>query len=306
MKGIAENKKYSNMKGKTCLVTGANSGVGYQTTLGLAIMGAHVVMVCRDKGRGEAAQREIRATTSNKSIDLLIADISSQIEVRRLAEQVKSRYKRLDVLINNAGISVGKCQESVDGVEMTFATNYLGHFLLTELLLELLKASAPSRIINVSSFVHRWTTGIDFDDLERKKKFSGVQTYAQSKLALLMFTYELAPRLRGTGVTVNALNPGLVKTNLGNELTGYLKVFGDVMKATLAITPEMGARTSIYLASSPDVEGINGKYFFKMRSKASSKASYNTEAWHRLWVTSKRLTRRSQIFIGRKVSQVAI
>jgi NAD(P)-dependent dehydrogenase (short-subunit alcohol dehydrogenase family) len=288
MKGLDSNKK---MRGKICLVTGANSGIGYQTALGLARMDATVAMVCRNKERGEAAQKEIKAITSNKSIHLLIADISSQIQVRRLAEQIKNRYKRLDVLINNAGISVDKRTESADGIEMTFATNYLGHFLLTELLLVPLKASAPSRIINVSSFVHRWTTGIEFDDLDRKKKFSGVQVYAQSKLAMLMFAYELALRLEGTKITVNALNPGLVRTNLGNELTGYLKVFGDVMKTTLAITPEKGAQTSIYLASSPEVGEVTGKYFFKSKPRKSSKLSYDKRMWEKLWKTSQELTR---------------
>lgn len=288
------------MKGKTCLVTGANSGIGFETARGLARMGAHVVMVCRDKERGEAARRKIIATTSNKSVDLLIADISSQIQVRRLAEQVKSRYKRLDVLINNAGISIGEPIKSVDGIELTFATNYLGHFLLTELLLEILKASAPSRIINVSSFVHRWTGGIEFDDLQRKKKFSGVQAYAQSKLAMLMFTYELARRLKGSPVTVNALNPGLVNTNLGNDLTGFLKVAGASLKS-VAITPEKGARTSIYLASSPEVATISGKYFFKKRAKASSRASYDTKSWRKLWTISVRLTRATRAIEKKKL-----
>ena len=278
------------MEGKVCLITGANSGIGKQTALGLARMGATVVMVCRDKQRGEAAMAELRRESGNTSVDLMLADLSSQAQIRKLAKEFKDRYKRLDVLINNAGISLYERIESEDNMEMIFAVNYLAPFLLTHLLLEHLKASAPSRIVNVSSFVHRWINKIRFDDLAREQKFPAIGVYAESKLAILMFSYELARRLDGTGVTVNALNPGLVNTNLSRDITGLLNVLDWVSKNVLAISPEKGAQTSIYLASSPKVEGITGKYFFRQRSKRSSKASCDRETWQRLWKVSEELT----------------
>ncbi len=278
------------MEGKVCLITGANSGIGKQTALGLARMGATVVMVCRDKQRGEAAMAELRRESGNTSVDLMLADLSSQAQIRKLAKEFKDRYKRLDVLINNAGISLYERVESEDNMEMIFAVNYLAPFLLTHLLLEHLKASAPSRIVNVSSFVHRWINKIRFDDLAREQKFPAIGVYAESKLAILMFSYELARRLDGTGVTVNALNPGLVNTNLSRDITGLLNVLDWVSKNVLAISPEKGAQTSIYLASSPKVEGITGKYFFRQRSKRSSKASCDRETWQRLWKVSEELT----------------
>ncbi len=281
------------MEGKFSIVTGANSGIGYQTALGLARMGSVVVMVSKDTDRGERARREIAAASGNPLVNLMIADLSSQADVRNLAARYKEKYPRLDVLVNNAGIGIDKRIESADGYELTFATNYLGHFLLTMLLLDVLEASAPSRIVNVSSFVHRMAQGIDFDDLDRKKKFSFTQAYAESKLAMLMFTYELAKKLEGTGVTVNALNPGLVRTNLGKDMSGFMKVNQTVLMTLFAITPEKGAQTSIYLASSPEVEGVTGKYFFKKKAKASTKASYNTSDWQRLWEISEKLTRKT-------------
>ncbi len=282
------------MEGKFSIVTGANSGIGYQTALGLARMGSVVVGVAKDPDRGERARKEIVAASGNPHVYMMFADLSSQGEARYLAERYRQRFPRLDVLINNAGIMIGKRQESVDGFELTFATNYLAPFLLTDLLLDMLKASAPSRIINVSSFAHKTTHGIDFDDLERKKgRFSAVKTYCESKLAVLMFSYELAKRLGGTGVTVNALNPGLVKTNLGKNTTGFLKLNAVVLMKLFAISSERGARTSIYLASSPEVAGVTGKYFDKCRPKTSNKASRNTRDWQRLWMISEGITGRA-------------
>jgi NAD(P)-dependent dehydrogenase (short-subunit alcohol dehydrogenase family) len=278
------------IKDKVCMVTGANSGIGKQTALGLAKMGAHVVMVCHSKKRGEAARAEITDESGNDAVDLMIADLVSQKEIRRLAKDFKNRYNRLDVLINNAGVSLDKKKESPDGVEVTFTVNYFAPFLLTHLLLDILKASAPSRVVNVSSFVHRWTNKIRFDDLARENGFSATGVYAESKLAVLMFSYELARRLAGTGITVNALNPGLVNTNLGHDFTGFLSITGWVLKNVFAISPQKGALTSIYLASSPEVEGVTGKYFFKQKPKSSSKVSYNEEDWQRLWNISEKLT----------------
>ncbi len=278
------------MEGKVCLVTGANSGIGKQTALGLARMGATVVMVCRSKERGEAAMAEIKNGSGNDAVDLLLTDLSSQAQIRKLAKEFKDRYQRLDVLINNAGIGLAKRKENTNGIEMTFAVNHLACFLLTNLLLERLKASAPSRVVNVSSFAHSWINKINFEDLQGKQKFPPMQIYAQSKLAILMFSYELARRLTGTGVTVNALDPGLVSTNLGHDVIGSLRVARWVFMNVLAISPQEGAQTSIYLASSPEVEGVTGKYFSKQRPKRSSKASYDRETWQRLWKVSEELT----------------
>ena len=278
------------MEGKVCLVTGANSGIGKQTALGLARMGATVVMVCRSKERGEAARLEIRRESGNTSVDLMLADLSSQAQIRKLAKEFKDRYQRLDVLINNAGIGLAERKENTDGIEMFFAVNHIAPFLLTHLLLDVLKASAPSRVVNVSSFAHSWINKINFEDLQGKQKFSPMQIYAQSKLAILMFSYELARRLAGTGVTVNALDPGLVSTNLGHDVIGPLRVARWVFMNVLAISPQEGAQTSIYLASSPEVEGVTGKYFMKQRPKRSSKASYDRETWQRLWKVSEELT----------------
>ncbi|MBN2379904.1 SDR family oxidoreductase [candidate division WOR-3 bacterium] len=285
------------MKGKVCLITGANSGIGKVTATELARMDATVVMVCRDRLRGTVAMSEIMNETGADTIDLMTADVSSLSQIHQLAKQFRKKYQRLDVLINNAGVSLDKRGESADGIELTFATNYLGHFLLTHLLLDMLKQSAPSRIVNVSSFVHRWTNRIKFDDLQREGGYSSMQSYNQTKLAILMFSYELAERLEGTGVTVNALNPGLVNSNLGNNLTGTLKVMGIVMKNTIAITPEKGAQTSIYLASSPEVDGVTGKYFFKKKPKKSSKASYDRKIWEKLWQLSEELAEISKLAV---------
>lgn len=279
------------MEGKVCLVTGANSGIGKETALGLARMGATVVMVCRSKERGETAMAEIKERSGNTSVDLMIADLSSQAQIRKLAKEFKERYKRLDVLINNAGIGLAERAQSSDGIEMFFAVNHIAPFLLTHLLLDVLKTSAPSRIVNVSSFMHAWVKGLNLNELPTREKFFGIPAYTHSKLALLMFSYELARRLAGTGVTVNALNPGFVKTNVAHQVRGTLRIVRWVSFNLLwAIPPEEGALTSIYLASSPEVEGVTGKYFSKRKPKRSSKASYDREAWQRLWKVSEELT----------------
>ena len=203
-----EREKHGGGMGeKVCLITGATSGIGKATAMGLANMGASVVMVGRDRGRGEAALAEIKEKSANASVDLLLADLSSQEEVRRLADEFKEAYPRLDVLINNAGVFRSERITTADGLEMTFAVNHLAYFLLTNLLLDVLKASAPSRIVNVSSGDHRNGT-IDFDDLQGEKGYKGAKAYSQSKLANVLFTYELARRLEGTGVSANCLHPG--------------------------------------------------------------------------------------------------
>jgi NAD(P)-dependent dehydrogenase (short-subunit alcohol dehydrogenase family) len=206
----------TNMQGKICLVTGANSGIGKATVMGLARQGATVIMVSRNAAKGEAARDELRAKSGNSAIDLLLADLSSQQSIRQLAENFKQRYTQLHVLINNAGGYYMKRQESPDGLEMTLAVNYLAPFLLTNLLLDTLKASAPARIINVSSTAQA-SNFIDMDDLQATKHYSGGRAYGQSKLAEVLFTYELARRLQGTGVTANCLHPGFVASNFGQS-----------------------------------------------------------------------------------------
>jgi len=279
------------MQGKTCMVTGANSGIGKATALGLAQMGANVVMVARDRARGEVAQNEVKAKSGNNSVDLLVADLSSQQSIRQLVENFKQHYKQLYVLINNAGVFMLTRRETVDGLEITFAVNYLAPFLLTNLLLDVLKASAPARIVNVSSEAHE-NGYIKMDDLQAKKNYRPFRAYGQSKLALVMFTYELARRLQGTGVTANCLHPGFVATNIGQS--GVVPVARPVAKFVLSflgISPEEGAKTSIYLATSTDVEDVTGKYFVKSVIRRSAPISYDESLQRQLWEESAKLVK---------------
>ena len=273
---------------KVCLITGATSGIGKATPMGLAYMGASVVMVGRDRGKGEAAMAEIKEKSANASVDLMLADLSSQQEIHRLADEFKDTYPRLDVLINNAGVIRSKRITSADGIETTFAVNHLAYFLLTNLLLDVLKASAPSRIVNVASGEQR-NASIDFDDLQGEKGYKGAKAYSQSKLATVLFTYELARRLKGTGVSANCLHPGVVGTNLGSGVSG---VFGYMVRALTPLmkSPEKGAETSIYLASSPEVEGLSGGYFVNKDEARSSDVSYDEKLARRLWEVSAELT----------------
>lgn len=280
------------MKGKVCMVTGATSGIGKITALELARMGAEVVLVGRDRGRTEAALREVKEQSGNPSASMFVADLSESPSVRQLAADFTAKHERLDVLVNNAGVTLMKRVLSADGVEGTFATNHLGYYHLTLLLLDVLKKSAPARIVNVSSSAHKGVK-LHFDDLQCEKGYSGLMAYSRSKLANLMFTYELARRLEGTGVTVNALHPGVIpSTSLGRNmpkaLTAVASFLGKVF--FFSSTPEEGARTSIYLASSPDVEGVSGKYFIKCKEAKSSSASYDEAAQERLWKVSAELT----------------
>jgi retinol dehydrogenase 14 len=274
---------------KVCLITGATSGIGKATAMGLASMGASVVMVGRDRGRGQAALAEVKGKSANASVKLMLADLSSQEEIRRLAGEFKEAYPRLDVLINNAGVICSRRITTADGIEMTFAVNHLAHFLLTNLLLDVLEASAPSRIVNVASGEQRNGT-IDFDDLQGEKKYKTAKAYSQSKLANVLFTYELARRREGTGVSANCLHPGAgVRTNLGSGVSG---IFGFTVRALTPLmkSPEKGAQTSIYLASSPEVEGVSGRYFVKKAEARSSEVSHDKRIARRLWEVSAELT----------------
>ncbi len=276
------------LAGKVCMVTGATSGIGKVAARELAQRGAEVVVVGRSEARCEATVSQIRQQTANPSVDFLLADLSSQQEIRRLAGEFESRYPRLDVLVNNAGAIMLSRRESVDGIEMTLALNHLAYFLLTNLLLDTLKSSAPARIVNVSSNSHE-RAKLDFDDLQNRRRYWGFRAYAWSKLENILFSYELARRLEGTGVTVNALHPGLVGTNFlaNNGALGRLLKMLVVIKG---ISPERGARTSIYLASSPELETVTGRYFFQEQEVPSSSASYDEDAARRLWQLSAEMT----------------
>lgn len=277
------------MQGKVCIVTGANSGIGKATALELAQLGATVVMVCRNHAKGEQAQNEIKAQSGNDSIDLLLADLASQASIRQLAEQIQQRYHQLHVLINNAGVINLRRRETSDGFEGMFAVNYLAPFLLTNLLLEKLKASAPSRIVNVSSESHE-TGYINMHDLQSEKQYKFMRSYGQSKLALVLFTYELARRLHGTGVTANCLHPGLVATGIGQQGIGSLvRSIVKPFYSMLGISPQEGAKTSIYLASSPEVEGVTGKYFMKSIPVRSTPISYDESLQRQLWDETTKL-----------------
>jgi NAD(P)-dependent dehydrogenase (short-subunit alcohol dehydrogenase family) len=278
----------TSMRGKVCIVTGANSGIGKATALGLAQMGAIVVMVCRNQDKGEKAQNEIKEQSGNDAIDLMLADLSSQALIRQLAENIQQRYRQLHVLINNAGTVNLRRRETTDGFEMTFAVNYLAPFLFTNLLLEKLKASAPARIVNVSSESHQ-SGFIKMDDLELEKGYRIMRAYGQSKLALVLFTYELARRLQGTGVTVNCLHPGFVATNIGQNGLGFVGRSITKLIFSTGISPEEGAKTSIYLASSPEIEGVTGKYFAKSIPVRSASISYDEALQHQLWEESAKL-----------------
>jgi NAD(P)-dependent dehydrogenase (short-subunit alcohol dehydrogenase family) len=279
------------MEDNVVMITGANSGIGRAASLALAKMGATLVMVARNKERGEAARSEIIRKSQNNSVDLLLADLSSLESVRQLATNFKKKYSRLDVLINNAGLFNQRRRVTADGYENTFATNYLASFLLTNLQLDLLKASAPSRIINVSSVGH-YNGHINFDDLNLEEEYGGWKAYGQSKLALVLFTHELAKKLQGTGVTVNAVHPGTVATKIWSRPFGPVGFIMALPKLFMT-SPEKGAETIVYLASSSDAKGLNGEYLEKLKVKKSSDESYDEEIAQRLWDVSAKLTRLS-------------
>ena len=273
------------MAGKTVLITGGSGGIGKATAVGLAALGARVAITGRDRGRAEAAAVEIRAATGNPEVDAYGADLSSQAEVRRLAAEVLDAYPRLDVLVNNVGGSWATRHVTVDGLEHTFAVNHLAAFLLTNLLLGRLKASAPARIVSVSSGAQSLGR-IDFEDLQGERGYSEQKAYPQSKLATVMFTYELARRLEGSGVTATVLHPGVVRTGFGAEDPSRIFKLLVPLWRPFMKTPKQGAETSIYLASSPAVEGVTGVYFANGKPQVSNKASYDVAAANRLWEVS--------------------
>jgi retinol dehydrogenase 12 len=295
------------MSGKTCLVTGATAGIGLVTARELARHGAAVVIVGRSRERCETATASIRRETGNPAVEFIVADLSAQAEVRRLASEYQERHTRLDVLVNNAGALFAARRESADGIEMTLALNHLAYFLLTTLLLDLLKQSAPARVVNVSSHAHEMVHSFDFDDPQARKGYGrsgfvgllytlfapmrhpALLQYARTKLANLLFTYELARRLEGTGVTANALHPGFVATRFmaGNGSLGW---FMRRWASLFGISAEEGAATSVYLATSPEVEGVTGKHFARCLLAPTSPASMDETLARRVWALSEEWT----------------
>ena len=272
------------MNGKVCLVTGSTDGIGKVSARVLAELGAKVIIVGRNPEKSAIVLAELRSISGNENIDLLMADLAVMQEVRDLAEQVISRYDRIDVLLNNAGGYFTKHEITSDGLEMTFALNHMSYFLLTNKLMELLKYSAPARIVNVSSDAH-YGVDMEFENLNGEQEYKAWKAYQKSKLANVLFTYELLKKVPGN-ITVNCLHPGFVATNFGHNNGGF---FGPVLKIAQrvsAIDPEEGAKTSIFLCSAPEVKGVSGKYFYKCQPKISSRESRNMDTGKRLWQIS--------------------
>jgi retinol dehydrogenase-14 len=281
------------MAGRVCLVTGGTSGIGKAVATGLARLGADLVLVARDPARGAATAAELRTVTGNPRIELLCADLSSQAAVRQAAEDYRRGHDRLHVLVNNAGGYWATRHSTADGLELTFALNHLAYFLLTNLLLDRLRAGAPARVVNVTSSAQS-LGAIHFDDLQFERRYRGQAAYNQSKLANVLFTYELARRLDGTGVTVNCLAPGVTRTNFGREDSGPVMRLLTPLARPFMRSPEEGAATAVWLASSPEAEGVTGRYYLRRRSRPtprrSSRRSYDTELARRLWQVSEELT----------------
>jgi len=286
-----KEKLKNDMTGKICLVTGSTNGIGKSTAIELARMGATVVIIGRDAQKTFEVVKEIRATSGNPNVDSLLADLSSQREVRRLATDFKRKYSQLHVLINNAGGFFLRRQLSVDGIEMTFALNHLASFLLTDLFLDTIQASAPARIINVSSDAHA-SGKIEFDNLQGEQNFRP-SAYDNSKLANILFTLELARRLEGTGVTVNALHPGFVATGFAKNNGKVIAALVSVFAPLVARSPVKGAETSIYLASSPNVEGMTGKYFYDSQVISAAPQATDMVVARKLWDASTEMILRA-------------
>ncbi|MDP4089907.1 MAG: SDR family oxidoreductase [Bacillota bacterium] len=276
-------------KGDIVLITGGSAGMGKAAAVLLAKHGAHVVILCRNKERGEKALEDIRKETGSSEVDMMLCNLGSLESIRGFAEEFKRKYGRLNVLVNNAGVIIPGRHETVDGFELQFGVNHLGHFLLTNLLLDALKAGAPSRIVVVASGAHKQGK-IHLDDLNLTGNYNLVRAYCQSKLANVLFTYELAERLKGYGITANCLHPGAVATQMGiNRSTGFGTFITRLLKPFF-LTPEQGAATSVYLAASEEVQGVSGKYFAKCRAIQSSRLSYDKELAKRLWNISEKMT----------------
>jgi retinol dehydrogenase 12 len=281
------------LSGATCLVTGATSGIGKETALRLAVLGATVILLARDAARGEAAKAEIQVREPHARVEVMTADLSIPSQVRQVAVEIEARHDRLDVLVNNAGVISPRRPLTGDGLEVTFATNHLGPFLLTGLLRGLLERSAPARVVTVASAIHKQVRAIPWDDLADgggRTEYAGQeQAYPLSKLANILFTAELGRRLSGTGVTANCLHPGFVRTGLGRDVTG---VAAAILPLILRLRPgpAAGAQTPVYLASSPEVTGVTGGYYVKCRPARPSALARDDQAAARMWALSEDLT----------------
>jgi NAD(P)-dependent dehydrogenase (short-subunit alcohol dehydrogenase family) len=276
------------MRGKTILITGATNGIGLEAAVALARAGARVVMVGRDAGRSEAAVAEVMARSGSRDVSHLLCDFSSQAAVRALAASVLASFNRLDVLVNNAG-AVNKTRRlTVDGIEMTFAVNHLGYFLLTNLLRDLLVQSAPARVVTVASIGHRRGT-LDFGDLGYQRGYQIMRAYTRSKLANVLFAAELARRLAGTGVTSNSLHPGRVATNIWSGAPTWAKPLIQVLLRPFMLTPEQGGATIVQLAASPDLEGVTGEYFENGVAVPPAPLAQDEALAKRLWDVSAQM-----------------
>jgi NAD(P)-dependent dehydrogenase (short-subunit alcohol dehydrogenase family) len=277
------------MQGKAVLISGATQGIGKAAAIAIAKMGAQVSIIARDPVRAEVARGEIAAAGGSDNVEVYVGNLASLADIRRVAAEYRAKHQRLDVLINNAGAFFTERHLSPDGYELTFATDHLNYFLLTQELLPLLKASAPARIVNVASDAHRMgITGLDFADLQAEKSFAGFKVYGRAKLANILFTRELARRLQGTGVTANSLHPGVIASGFGkgnSALWDFVFRLGGVFMTT----PEKGARTTVYLATSPEVEGVSGQYFAKSKATKPSAAAQDDAAAKKLWDVSEQL-----------------
>lgn len=276
------------MTGKTVLITGGTDGIGKQAAKQLASMGAQVVVVGRNPEKTKAALEEIRRESGGQAVFSLIADLASLAQVRTLAAEFRRDYRQLDVLVNNAGTVFMSRQESEDGFEKTFAVNHLSHFLLTDLLLDLLQAGGSGRVVTTSSGSH-FNGKIHFEDINLTRRYFVMNAYAHSKLANVMFTYELARRLEGSGVTANCLHPGMVNTNIGRDGNFIMRLIQPLIFSR-GISVEAGAETLVYLASSPEVDGVTGKYYYKKKAVKTLETSYDEAAQQRLWALSEEMT----------------
>lgn len=283
----------TDLAGKTVLITGGNTGLGLETAVALAALGGSVTITSRDATRGERARQEIVERSGSEAVEVMALDLASTASIRSFAEAFLTGHPRLDVLVNNAGLILSERSETEDGFETTFGVNHLGHVLLTDLLLERLKASAPSRIVVVASEAHKFALdGLKFDDLQCHGHYWSYRVYGRSKLANLLFTRSLAHRLDGTGVTVNAVHPGSVATRFGRDGdTSLTTAFTTFIARPFSRTPEAGARTQVLVASDPDLEGVSGAYFAdsKRADRRLSRAARDDEAAERLWAVSRDL-----------------
>jgi NAD(P)-dependent dehydrogenase (short-subunit alcohol dehydrogenase family) len=276
------------VRGRVCVVTGSSWGIGREVARGLARQGARVVMLSRTKERGEAARADVVATTGSQTVDLLVANLSVQAEVRRVAREIDERYGQLQVLVNNAGGVFRRLPVTPDGLEYTFALNHLGYFLLTNLLLPKLKTSAPSRVVCVASEAH-WGARWDWENLQGERHYHQLEAYCNSKLANILFTNELARRLEGTGVTANAAHPGFVRSGFGRTASLSLRI-GVLVAWPCGISAQKGAQTPLWAATAPELAGVTGKYFARCAEARSSQEAHDAAMAARLWLVSEKLT----------------